>query len=111
MIKKSTLKIGQTFRKQIALTYVDTSTPVNLTGCEAYCQMRTVPGGTLLAEADCGVDEALGKITVTFSAEDTANIPEGTYGYDIWITSEGDKVPLYTEQVAVVKSYTEVEQL
>ena len=108
MVKTSTLKIGQTFRKQIALIYVDTSAPVNLTGCEAYCQMRTVPGGTLLAEADCAVDEALGKITITFSAEDTEDLTEGTYGYDIWIVSAGDKVPLYTEQVAVVKSYTEV---
>ncbi|MBQ6508085.1 MAG: hypothetical protein IJI07_01305 [Flexilinea sp.] len=107
MAKNTIIKIGQTFRRQLALTYVDDNTPVDLTGCEAFSQMRDYPGGNLAATAVCTLDYALGRITATFSASDTADIPEGEYGYDIWIVSEGDEVPLYTERVSVIKKYTE----
>jgi hypothetical protein len=107
MAKNTVIKMGQTFRRQLVLTYVDDGSPVNLTGCAAYCQMRKAPGGDLAATASCSLDMALGRITATFAPADTAGLEAGGYGYDIWIVSEGDKIPLYTEQVTVVKGYTE----
>lgn len=107
MAKTTIIKIGQTFRRQVALTYVDDGKPVDLTGCSAYCQMRDVPGGQLKATAVCTMDVAMGQITATFSPADTATLTEGEYGYDIWLVSEGDKVPLYTERVSVIKRYTD----
>ena len=61
MAKNTIIKIGQTFRRQLALTYVDDNTPVDLTGCEAFCQMRDYPGGNLAATAVCTLDYALGR--------------------------------------------------
>lgn len=103
------IKIGSTFRKIIRLTYQDRSA-VDLTGCTVKAELRPIPGGQLTASLTCTVDAASGKITAGLPASLTAEIPVGTYGYDVWIFSEGDKVPIYEQQLTFVKSYTDPEE-
>jgi len=73
--------------------------------------MRTEPGGELLATADCAVTPDLGRISASFSSVDTYQIPPGNYGFDIWLVCEGTAKPIKTEEVTVIKRYTEVFDL
>lgn len=107
-MKKITIVQGDTLRRNIVLTY-DNDSPVSLTGCEAFSQLRSWPGEELQAEAECVIDAALGRITVTYSADQTAALDPGDYGYDIRITSEGDVRTIWSERISIVVPYTEVE--
>ena len=104
---RTIIKQGEQFSRAKTLKYADTGDYVDLTGCSAYSQMRTEPGGTLLATAECSVTPEFGRITATFSSEDTANIAPGNYGFDIWLTCEGTSKPIHTEEVTIVKRYTD----
>lgn len=101
-----TIKKREDYTKYLHLEYPETHEAVDLTDCEAYCQMRDVPGGTLLATATCTMDETNGDIWAKFSGADTADMPEGEAGYDIWIVENGRKHPIYTTRVMIVDSYT-----
>lgn len=109
-MNRITKKQGDTIRRSVKLKYAGTGNPVNLTGCEAFAQMRKTPGGDLAASAACLIDAALGRITVTFTGAQTAALDPGVYGYDIRLSSEGDTVTLYEEQVSIVLPYTEIEE-
>lgn len=104
---RTIIKQGEQFDRVKTLKYVDTGDYVDLTGCLAYCQMRNEPGGTLVATANCSITPDLGRISASFSSTDTGNIPAGNYGFDIWLVSEGTAKPIHTEEVTVVKRYTE----
>lgn len=101
------IKQAEKFDRVITLKYADTGAFVDLTGCSAYCQMRTKPGGILVGTADCSIDSELGRITASFSSEDTDDIDAGNYGFDVWIVSDGTAKPIWTEEVTVIKRYTE----
>ena len=107
---KTTIKQGTCFSPCIKLTYKKTGSPVDLTGCEAYSQMRTEPGGELVATGICNVNSGTGRITVTYNSLVTENIPVGEYGYDIWLvvgSDETQKRPIWDEKISVVGRYTD----
>lgn len=68
--------------------------------------MRENPNGELIATATCSVNTEIGTVYITFSSDQTENIPFGKYGFDIWIVSDNIQKPIYTELVEVVGSYT-----
>ena len=107
---KTIINQGACFSPCVKLTYKKTGAPVDLTGCQAYSQMRTKPGGDLVATGECVVNIGTGSITATYNSMVTENIPEGEYGYDIWIIVDKDekrKRPIWSEKVTVVKRYTD----
>lgn len=104
---KTTIKQGEQFDRVITLKYSDTGDYVDLSECVAYCQMRTKPGGELLATAECKIEPSIGRISASFFSEDTELIEPGDYGFDIWLVCEGTKKPIHTELVTVVKRYTD----
>lgn len=107
---KTIIKQGENFSPCIRLTYKKTGAPVDLSGCRAYSQMRTIAEGELVATARCDVDPGTGRITAVYDSNTTENIPEDDYGYDVWLVPNGDenqKRPIWDEQVTVVRRYTD----
>ena len=102
-----TIKKKESYTKYLQLKYADTQEPVDLTNVEAFCQMRDVPGGTLLATATCTVSAETGEIWARFLENDTENLPVGECGYDIWIVESGGKHPIYTTRCHIIDAYTE----
>ena len=104
-----TIKQGEDYTKVLKLEYADTKQPVDLSDFDAYSQMRTKPGGELLATAGCTVQGSYGLISVSFSALQTASMPEGECGFDVWIVDSvsQEKHPIYTTRVKIIGSYTE----
>lgn len=73
-------------------TWTDaTGAPVDLTGYTARMDVRTAPGGSLVASIIQGsgivLGGAAGTITPTLSAAATGAMRAGTYAYDILLTS------------------------
>lgn len=102
-----TIKQGEDYTKYIELVYANSRLPVDLTGITAYSQMRKKPNGDLLATAVCTIDAANGTISVYYSAAQTNLIPEGKYGFDIWvIDTDNTKHPVYTAEIEVIGKYT-----
>ena len=103
------VKQSETFRRSYTFRDAQTKSILDLTGCSAFCQMRTQPGGELIATADCSIDIALGRVTALWTADQTAEIEPGTYYFDVWLKCEDDQKPFVTEQVNIIKTITEVE--
>ena len=101
------IKQAENFERVKVLKYKDTDQPVDLSGCTAYSQMRVTPGGDLIATAECSVSPVEGRVTAAFSSEQTADIEPGTYGFDIWLKCEDVLKPIHTEEIKIVKRYTE----
>lgn len=101
------IKQAEKFDRVVVLKYSDTGEYVDLTGCHAYCQMRTKPGGDLLATADCTITPQFGRVSASFPSDVTKDITPGDYGFDIWIVSDGTAKPIRTEEVTVVSRYTQ----
>lgn len=100
------IKQNEDYSKYLQIKY-DNGEPVDLTGISAYSEMRTAPNGELLATATCTIDAEVGGIFVLYSADETANIPLGVYGYDVWLVdSEGKKHPIYTTKFEIIGAYT-----
>ena len=105
---KTIIAKSETFRRSLKFTSLKTGSNINLSGCTAYAQMRTAPGGTLLGTATTSVDVDRAVIIALWDAEMTASWNIGECGFDIWLkSSDGDQKPIYSEQCQIVKSYTE----
>lgn len=102
-----TIKRGEFYVKHLQLLYADTKEPLDLTECSAYCQMRDVPGGNLLATATCTITAESGEIWAKFFGVQTESLPLGECGYDIWLEENGtSRYPLYTARCQIVDAYT-----
>lgn len=108
-MKINTVKQAETFRRSYIFKNAQTKEILDLTGCEAFCQLRTAPGGELAADAATQVEPALGRVTVLWTADQTAEIEPGTYYFDVWLKCEDDQKPFTTEQVNIIKTITEIE--
>ena len=74
------IKQGEDFTWLDWFQHWEDKTPVDLTGCRVYSQMRTLPKNPdiqteLAATGDCGLDYNTGVITTTYHSADTENIP------------------------------------
>lgn len=108
-MKTITLKQGDTLRRRISLKYIGTNAPVDLTGCHAYSQLRTHPGGQLKADGTVTIDTAQGVIVTLFTSAQTGELEPADYGFDIRLESEGDVKTIYERGIRLVKPYTELE--
>ena len=106
---KNLVKQSETFRRSYVFRNGQTKAILDLTGCTAYSQMRTKPGGELIAEAECSIDVPLGRVTALWTSEQTAAIDPGTYYFDVWLKCDDDQRPFTTEQVDVIPTITEIE--
>ena len=106
---KTIIKKAETFRRSLKFTNKRTGGTVDLTGCTAYSQMRDVPGGTVLATAECTIVPTDGTVNVLFDKTVTADLPLGDAGYDVWLVCDDEQKPIFTEEVTIIDSYTEVE--
>ena len=106
---KRIIKKAETFRRSLRFSNKQTGGTIDLTGCTAYSQMRTKPGGTLLATAVCTIDIPTGTVIVLFDAELTEALPLGEAGYDVWLVCGDDQKPIYTELVTIIDPYTVIE--
>ena len=101
------LKQGDTLRRRISLKYIGNNAPVNLAGCTGYSQLRQQPGGDLIANGTVTLGGADGTVVVVYSKTQTASLQLGDYGFDVRLESDGDRRTIYTENIKVVKPYTE----
>lgn len=101
------IKKGETFRKVIRMKYADTGSPVDLSECTAYSQMRSEPGGILIETGACTIEADTGSIYVLYNAEKTEAMNPGHYGYDVWLVKDTERKPIFTERVDVVDKYTD----
>ena len=108
-MSETIVRQGDTFRRSITLTYKQTGTIVDLTGCTAYSQMRSKPGEALCFDGDTSIDVATGKIIVTFAKEDMETLEPGDYGFDVRLEADNDRKTIYTERITVVLPYTEMD--
>ena len=102
------VKKGDTFRRVLSLTYDQTGTSVDLSGCTAYSQLRAEPENEVLADATTAIDTSLGQITVTYTADQIDALEPGEYGYDVRITKDNDVLTVWTERISVFLPYTEL---
>ena len=104
---KTIIRQGETFRRVLKFTNHKTGKIIDLSNCEAYCQMRDKPGGFLISTAQCDIDTNLGTVSAFFTSEQTKKFPIGNAGYDILLVSDQDKRIVYSETVCIEQSYTE----
>ena len=102
------IKTGDFLRVRISVTYQKTKTPVDLTGCSAFSQMRKTPGDELMAEGTVTIDAENGLITVYYASDQTENLEPGTYGYDVRFVSDDEVKTIYEEQLKFTAPYTEM---
>ena len=105
---KTIIKKAETFRRSLKFTDLKTGGILDLTGCAAYSQMRKSPGGDLLDTAVCSIDTGTGVISALWSADMTAEWPVGDCGFDIWLVSDEEQKPIYTEMCSVVLPWTDM---
>lgn len=106
------VKQNETFRVSLKLTDAVSGSALDLTDCTAYSQMRRKPGDDLIATAQCTVNASKGVIDVLWTADQTADFPLGTCGFDVWLVFPNDndayeQKAIYTDQIEVGMGYTE----
>ena len=106
------IKQKETFRVSLTLTDAVSGSALDLTDCTAYSQMRKKPGDSLIATAQCTVNDAKGSIDVLWTADQTAEFPLGMCGFDVWLVFPNDndayeQKAIYTDQIQVIQGYTE----
>lgn len=104
-MKRNTVKQSETFRRSYRFRNAQTKEVLDLTGCTAYSQMRTGEN-ELIADADCSIDTTLGRVTALWTSEKTADIPVGTYFFDVWLKCGDEQKPFTTEQVDIINPIT-----
>ena len=93
------------------ITYADPNgTPINITGSSAKCQLRSnpnSPSAVLTLDSDTGgidIIGAQGEVNLHATAAETGAIDEGTYFYDVEITSDQDVVTRLVQGQIVVSA-------
>ena len=93
------------FVQTFALEDSNTGSVKNLTGFSATCKMqRTLNLGSLTEFTISFLnDRTLGKIKISLTDAQTANIEEGKYFYELMLTDPSDVVERVIEGVVIVK--------
>ena len=92
------------FEQTFALEDSNTNSVKNLTGFSATCKMqRTLNLGELTAFNFSFTNRLLGKVRISLTNTQTANIEEGKYFYELMLTDPNDVVERVIEGVVIVK--------
>ena len=98
---------GATFHKIMRIK--KNGEPLDLTGYDAKCQVRTHPdGGELLAEMECVVSPLAGRVDLLIPSSVTSGFESGIYAWDIRLTSPASIAEYYLGgKFTVLPSVTE----
>ena len=92
------------FEQTFALEDSNTGSVKNLTGFSATCKMqRTLNLGSLTSFTLAFTNRALGKVRISLSSTQTANIADGKYFYELMLTDPDGVVERVIEGVVLVK--------
>ena len=92
------------FEQTFALEDSNTSSVKNLTGFSATCKMqRTLNLGELTAFNFAFTNRELGKVRISLTSTQTANIADGKYFYELMLTDPNDVTERVIEGVVIVK--------
>ena len=92
------------FEQTFALEDSNTGSVKNLTGFSATCKMqRTLNLGSLTSFTLAFTNRVRGKIRISLTDDQTANIEEGKYFYELMLTDPGGVVERVIEGIVIVK--------
>lgn len=95
----------------LAMTLSASELPINLTGYSLRCQIN-FPTPLLLTTANNGViitNASQGAISLNIGSAQTADIEQGVFDFDLWMTSAGGgETPLLTGKFSVTPNITPV---
>ena len=92
------------FEQTFALEDSNTNSVKNLTGFSATCKMqRTLKLGSLTRFSLAFTNRALGKVRISLTNTQTANIADGKYFYELMLTDPNGVVERVIEGVVIVK--------
>ena len=92
------------FEQTFALEDSNTGSVKNLTGFSATCKMqRTLNLGSLTSFTLAFTNRVRGKIRISLTDDQTANIEEGKYFYELMLTDPNDVTERVIEGIVIVK--------
>ena len=92
------------FEQTFALEDSNTGSVKNLTGFSVTCKMqRTLNLGSLTAFTLAFTNRALGKVRISLTSTQTANIADGKYFYELMLTDPNGVVERVIEGIVIVK--------
>ena len=92
------------FEQTFALEDSNTGSVKNLTGFSATCKMqRTLNLGSLTSFTLTFTNRIRGKIRISLTDDQTANIEEGKYFYELMLTDPNDVTERVIEGIVIVK--------
>ena len=102
--KNISINVGETFSENLTLLSADGSGVVDLTGFTGSCKMqRTLNLGDLTAFNLAFTNRALGKVRISLTSAQTANIADGKYFYELMLTDPDGVTERVIEGVVIVK--------
>ena len=102
--KNITINVGETFSEDLTLLSADGSGVVDLTGFTGSCKMqRTLNLGSLTAFNLAFTNRALGKVRISLTSTQTANIADGKYFYELMLTDPNGVTERVIEGIVIVK--------
>jgi hypothetical protein len=102
------INAGATFSQTFNLEDTATNAPLSLTGYTASAQMRKWAGSSSSTSFTCTIESpaTAGKLTISLTSTQTANLKPGRYVYDILITSGNIKNRVIEGMVLVTEGVT-----
>ena len=92
------------FEQTFVLEDSSTNSVKNLTGFSATCKMqRTLNLGSLSSFTLAFTNRLLGKVRISLTSTQTANIADGKYFYELMLTDPNDVVERVIEGIVIVK--------
>lgn len=86
---KANLKIDQGATFEVSFYLKDEyNNPIDLTGFTGTSKIKKAYGYTNCCSFDVTINEEAGLVSLLINAEDTAEIPAGTYVYDCVLTND-----------------------
>lgn len=107
-VSNLTINAGATFTQTFNLEDTSTNAPLSLTGYTAAAQMRKWAGSSSYTSFTVTIENpsTAGKITISLTPNQTANLKPGRYVYDILITSGNIKNRVIEGMVLVTEGVT-----
>jgi len=92
------------FEQTFILEDSQSNSAKDLTGFTGTCKMqRTLNLGSLTSFSVAFTNRTLGKVRISLTSTQTANLPDGKYFYELMLTDPNDVVERVIEGVVIVK--------
>ncbi len=109
-VNNLTINSGADFSNTFELGNADTDSPLDLSGYTAYAQMRKHSGSVnyIQFSANISSPNSLGKIIISLTSTQTAQIKPGRYIYDVLIEKDSVKTRVVEGMVLVREGATKL---